>query len=181
MKPFNGNGTKCTTVHNPESADPSSPEDGGMWYRDNVGHKVRREGVTRTLYDTAGGMAYAAAKNLTGGTVTSVQTTILSAAFAGANVPAAGGSVIIHVSVEVGRNSGAPNANIEISDGVVIVSADVQLYHTAGASAFERTISFDFPYTIPAGARTFELSLWSDTPGNNINWRNAGMTIVGVY
>lgn len=179
---FDAAGTKPTTVHVPRAADPSSNEDGGMWYRDNVGMKVRREGVTRTLCDSAGGSAFAAA-GPSAGFVTDTPTVILSAALSGANAPVASGTVMIRVSLEIGRASGTPDAKIEISKNggsIIVGSAEtITMFH--GTGIYERFLSFEVPYAVTAGAITIDVTLYSTVAGQNVNYRNAGISVSGVY
>jgi len=179
---FDGNNTKCTTVHKPATGDPSSPEDGGMWYRDNVGMKVRREGVTRTLCDSPGGSAFCSAGPPSTGTVTDAGSNIRTATFAGADIPAVAGKVIIRFTAEIGRDAGTPNAQIQLTHQGVVSPVDeiIQLFQAAGT--YERHIAYEVEYTLPgAGAATFLANLKSTDAGDDINYRNCCLTVTGVY
>lgn len=185
---FDAAGTKPTTVHVARASDPTVHEDGGIWYRDNIGLSTRREGHTRRVCDTAGGMVCASAWNNVGGTVNdSTLNTILTLSLTGANAPAVVGTVLIRVAVEVGRNSGTPNCTLEVWDDTAPVNVagflnPVALYQAAGVGVFERHLLFEVPWLLPAaGARTFSVRLFSSTPAALINWRNAGASVLGVF
>lgn len=167
------------------NTDPSNVSAGVLWHRTSQGIKTFVAGVVRFLWHTAGGAA-AAWDYSASGVVDDTGGAACTCTLTGANSPVVTGTVMLIAVVEVGRNSGTPNVVATLFDNTVpvaVVGPDtVRLYQAAGVGVYEKFIVYVYPRLLPsAGDRTFSLELKSDTAGEDINYRNAGLFAVGVF
>lgn len=188
---FSAGGTRATVRLDPRSTNPATILEGGLWSRQDQGllaHIAKNGGgaALRHLFDTAGGMCFAAAFELGPGTV-DAQTTIVTATMTGSDAPVVTGRVLIVAVIEVGRKDGVlANPLLRIfnsTDGAEVLGlTETVMYQASGVDVFERHLVYIIPYDLPtAGNHTFFIELTSSNPGDEVNWRNAGLAIVGVF
>lgn len=188
------NGTRPTTVHTPVSSDPGTHIDGGMWYRNGIGHSVRREGATRRLHDSAKGRVYKHAYSETGSTTSDYLAPALIAtiSLSGGDAPSVVGDVILRFVADIGRSSDPTTFGVKLIDLTAPVAVydthedddGIQLFRT-GAGVYERTVEFVAVYPLPApGARTFEFRYFVQNPGafgDSVRYRRALCSVEGIF
>lgn len=182
---FTADGARQTVFMTPRIADPSSTLTGGFWNRTTRGISTFVANVARLVWHSAGGAAATSAWDAGPGTADGTTGVVLTCTLSAADSPVVAGTVWLLFSVEIGRTSGTPNALVEVGDATApdfYVQDTIQLFQTAGAGVYERHVSYVIPYPLPAtGNRTFTATLLSNTPGDDINYRRMGLTVIGVF
>lgn len=182
---FTASGAKATVRLVPRGSDPGTVLEGGLWVRTAQGIKAHIDkgggAAVRHLFDTAGGMAFAADYAATE-SVDDTPEVVLEAVLTGGDAPVTTGTVLVRTSMEVERDAGTPDLLFELIDqtaNVKLVDVTVKLFQSAGS--YERFVSYEIPYVLPAaGARTFRVRLTSSTT-DDVNIRHASLVIVGVF
>ncbi len=187
---FTADGARQTVFMSSRISDPTQTLTGGLWNRQTLGLSTFVANTARRVWHTAGGAGIAMASSIAGGTVDSTPTVVATATMTGANAPvAAGGTVWLMVTAEVGRNAaGAADLELQVTDitqGVVIIDnttvGDGVIPLFQDGPTYEKFVTLIVPWPVDAaGTRSFTLTLASST-AVDLQYRNVGFAVLGVF
>jgi hypothetical protein len=186
---FTANGDRPTVFLTARTTDPTATASGALWHRTNRGLSTFQQGVARLLWHTAGGPGTAwdsAEMNNVGATVDENEFVVMTCTLNGADTPVVAGIVWIFVTMEIGRTSGSSSEfYIQIGDDTNTdypIQTTVPLFQPGTATMFERNVVYLIPFQLNGiGITQFSTTIKSTVAGEDINYRNAAMAVIGVF